>query len=40
MRKNMEKGNSLSNTIKVTSTIMHNPLPEYVGRGLRMIVLV
>ena len=30
----------LSNTIKGTSTIMRNPLPELCREGLRMIVLV
>ena len=33
-------GNPLSNTIKYTSTIMRNPLPELCREGLRMIVLV
>ena len=33
-------GNPLSNTIKDTSTIMRNPLPELCREGLRMIVLV
>ena len=35
------RGNKdLSNTIKDTSTIMRNPLPELCRDGLRMIVLV
>ena len=34
------RGNPLSNTIKDTSTIMRNPLPESCREGLRMIVLV
>ena len=35
-----KEGNPLSNTIKDTSTIMHNPLPELCREGLCMIVLV
>ena len=38
--KSWKQGNPLSNTIKDTSTIMHNPLPELCREGLRMIVLV
>ena len=35
------RGNNLSNTIKDTSTIMRNRLPNYICReGLHMIVLV
>ena len=40
MRKIVETRNPLSNTIKDTSTIMRNPLPESCREGLRMIVLV
>ena len=40
MRKIVETRNPLSNTIKDTSTIMRNPLPELGREGLRMIVLV
>ena len=41
MRKIVETISLLSNTIKDTSTIMRNPLSEYICReGLRMIVLV
>ena len=40
MRKIMETRNPLSNTIKDTSTIMHNLLPELCREGLRIIVLV
>ena len=40
MRKIVETRNPLSNTIKDTSTIMRNPLPELCREGLRMIVLV
>ena len=42
MRKFMVTRKSLlSNTFKDTSTIMCNPLPEYISReGLRLIVLV
>ena len=40
MRKILETRNPLSNTIKDTSTIMRNPLPELCREGLRMIVLV
>ena len=36
----VETRNPLSNTIKDTSTIMCNPLPELCREGLRMIVLV
>ena len=36
----VETRNPLSNIIKDTSTIMHNPLPELRREGLRMIVLV
>ena len=32
--------NPLSNTMKDTSTVMRNPLPELCREGLRMIVLV
>ena len=35
-----KQGYPLSNTIKDTSTIMRNPLPELCREGLRMIVLV
>ena len=38
--KSWKQGNPLSNTIKDTSTIMRNPLPELCREGLRMIVLV
>ena len=38
--KSWKQGNPLSNTIKDTSTIMHNPLPELCREGLRMIVPV
>ena len=40
MQKIMETRNPLSNTIKDTSTIMHNLLPELYREGLHMIVLV
>ena len=39
-KKSWKQGNPLSNTIKDTSTIMRNPLPELCREGLRMIVLV
>ena len=35
-----KQGHPLSNTIKDTSTIMRNPMPELYREGLRMIVLV
>ena len=35
-----KQGNPLSNTIKDTSKIMSNPLPELCREGLRMNVLV
>ena len=38
--KNRGNKDPLSNTIKDTSTIMRNPLPELCREGLRMIVLV
>ena len=38
--KSWKQGYPLSNTIKDTSTIMRNPLPELCREGLRMIVLV
>ena len=38
--KSWKQGNPLSNTIKDTSTIMRNPVPELCREGLRMIVLV
>ena len=38
--KSWKQGNPLSNTIKDTSTIMRNPLPELCREGLRMIVLL
>ena len=38
--KSWKQGYPLSNTIKDTSTIMCNPLPELCREGLRMIVLV
>ena len=38
--KSWKQGNPLSNTIKDTSTIMRNPLPELCREGLCMIVLV
>ena len=39
-KKSWKQGYPLSNTIKDTSTIMRNPLPELCREGLRMIVLV
>ena len=39
-KKLCKQGYPLSNTIKDTSTIMRNPLPELCREGLRMIVLV
>ena len=39
-KKSCKQGYPLSNTIKDTSTIMRNPLPELCREGLRMIVLV
>ena len=36
-KKSWKQGNPLSNTIKDTSTIMRNPLPESFREGLRMI---
>ena len=39
-KKSWKQGNPLSNTIKDTSTIMRNPLPELCREGLRMIALV
>ena len=41
MRNIMETRKSLSNAIKDTntSTIMRNPLPEYVGRGYALLTL-
>ena len=39
-KKSWKQGYPLSNTIKDTSTIMRNPLPELCRQGLRMIVLV
>ena len=39
-KKSWKQGNPLSNTIKDTSTIMRNPLPESCREGLRMSVLV
>ena len=38
--KSWKQGNPLRNTIKDTSTIMRNPLPELCREGLCMIVLV
>ena len=38
--KSWKQRNPLSNTIKDTSTIKRNPLPELCREGLRMIVLV
>ena len=38
--KSWKQGNPFSYTIKDTSTIMRNPLPELCREGLRMIVLV
>ena len=40
MRKTVGTRSLLSNTIKDTSTIMRNPLPELCRERLRMIVLV
>ena len=40
MQKIMERRKSLSNTIKDTSTIMRNPMPELYRERLRMLVLV
>ena len=39
-KKSCKQGYPLGNTIKDTSTIMRNPLPELCRGGLRMIVLV
>ena len=39
-KKSWKQGNPLSNTIKDTSTIMRNPLPESCREGLHVIVLV
>ena len=38
MRNIVETRSLLSNTIKDTSTIMHNPLSEYVGRGYMIYI--
>ena len=38
--KSWKQGNPLSKTIKDTSTIMRNPLPELCREGLRMIMRV
>ena len=38
--KSWKQGNPLSNTIKDTSTIMHNPSLHSLDKGLRMIVLI